>query len=76
MLLGLSEDAEVGAVLREVGVDDVERAVDARYPALPGPLSVERVKSYTLRVGTTCSPRALARSHWCSSASRCPRAPR
>lgn len=55
VLLGLSEDAEVGGVLREVGVDDVERLVDARYSALRGPLSVERVKSYALRVGTTRS---------------------
>lgn len=56
VLLGLSDDARVATILREVGIDDVERFVDSRYPAARGPLNVEQVKSYALRVGTSRSP--------------------
>jgi ATP-dependent Clp protease ATP-binding subunit ClpA len=56
VLLGLGEDADVRAVLRQVGVVDVERFVDAAYPDRLAPLSLEQVQSYALRVGAVRSP--------------------
>jgi ATP-dependent Clp protease ATP-binding subunit ClpA len=56
VLLGISGDDEVTSILHEVGVEDVERLVDAQYPVTRPPLSAERVRSYLLRVGETSSP--------------------
>ena len=56
VLLGLRGNPQVTAIMRDLGIDDVELFVDARYPAHRAPLSTERVKSYALRVGTTRAP--------------------
>jgi len=42
VLLGLSGDAEVNALLRELGIDDVERFVYTRYPPHGVPLDAIR----------------------------------
>jgi ATP-dependent Clp protease ATP-binding subunit ClpA len=56
VLLGLSQDPSVNALVRELGIHDVERLVDARYPVRRAPLSLEEAKSYALRVGTKRAP--------------------
>ena len=56
VLLGVSIDPEVAAVLLQVGIDDVERMVDARYPAPLAPLRSEQVYSYALRAGLKRRP--------------------
>jgi hypothetical protein len=56
VLLGLRDDARVAAVLRAVGITDVEQLVDATYSVTRAPLSAKQVKSYLLRVGTRSSP--------------------
>lgn len=56
VLLGLGQDDRPTALLRRLGIDDVEQLVDTRYRARRAALSVEQVKSYALRIGTTRSP--------------------
>ena len=56
VLLGLGGDPHVTATLRDVGIDDVEQFVDARYPATRAPLGAEQVKSYALRAATFTPP--------------------
>jgi ATP-dependent Clp protease ATP-binding subunit ClpA len=56
VLLGLGGDPQVTAILRDVGIDDVHRFVDARYPANGAPLSAEQVRGYARRVGATRTP--------------------
>lgn len=56
VLLGLGEDPHAVKILRDVGIDDVQRFVDARYPAHRAPLGAEQVKSYALRAGATRTP--------------------
>lgn len=63
VLLGLSGDPRVTAILRDLGIDDIERFVDARYARHRAPLSAEQVRSYALRVGairTAPSPGPIA----------------
>lgn len=56
VLIGLSGDPRATAILRDLGIDDVPRFVDARYPANGAPLAAEQVKSYALRVGARRAP--------------------
>ncbi len=56
VLLGVSRDEEVAAILHEVGIEDVEELVDAHYRVTRPPLSAERVKTYLLRLGENRLP--------------------
>ncbi len=55
VLLALAEDERALALLQEVGLTDVDRVVDAKYPRRAA-LSIEQVKSHLLRVAMNASP--------------------
>jgi ATP-dependent Clp protease ATP-binding subunit ClpA len=56
LLLGLSSQPEVSAILLQLGIDDVEQMVDAHYPTHRGPLSSEQVYNYALRAASNRTP--------------------
>lgn len=55
VLLALGQDERAIAVLQEVGITDVDRLVDAKYPRRAA-LSSEQVKRHLLRVAMNASP--------------------
>jgi ATP-dependent Clp protease ATP-binding subunit ClpA len=56
VLLGLQPDRGAAAVLRRVGIDDVEELVDVRYPARRSPVGADRRRSQLVRMSFDGSP--------------------
>ena len=56
LLLGVSGDPEASMILVQIGIDDVERMVDARYPERRPPLRSEQAYSYALRAAEHRTP--------------------
>lgn len=57
VLLGLSDEPGVIAMLREVGIDDIDALVNEVYPRHGEPLSPEAVDKYLARLGHPDPPR-------------------